>query len=144
MGAQHWNKHSIQLNKILMAKPTKPKPNFYACAFGPLKDIALEMGYNLVLHGSANRDMDLIAIAWVDSPQPETELVKAMDMYLRGVEFAPGHEEHGYMFSVLPGGRKSYVINLNRTGPWNNYTDEEWYLDISFTPHTIIEQHGRL
>jgi len=99
-----------------------------------LKAIAITMGYNLVLHGSVNRDMDLIAIAWKDNPEPEIDVIKAMDRYLRGVEYAPGHEEHGYKYSILPGGRKNYVIDLNRTGPWNNYTDEQWYLDISFTP----------
>jgi hypothetical protein len=38
------------------------------------------------------------------------------------------------MYSVLPGGRANYVINLNRGGRWNQYLDEQWYIDISFTP----------
>jgi hypothetical protein len=38
------------------------------------------------------------------------------------------------MYSVLPGGRHSFVINLNRGGRWNQYLDEQWYIDISFTP----------
>lgn len=115
-------------------KPIHPRPNFYACCFETLKVIAFSMGYNLVLHGSANRDMDLIAIAWKDNPGPEIDVVKAFDQYLRGMEYAPESEEHGYKFSVLPGGRKNYVIDLNRGGRWNNYTDDQWYLDISFTP----------
>ena len=30
-----------------------------------LCDVAREMGYALALHGSMNRDMDLIAVPWV-------------------------------------------------------------------------------
>lgn len=83
---------------------------------------------------SMNRDFDLVAIAWVDKPKPEIEVVKAFDSYLRGTCYTGGIEKVGYMFSVLPGGRKNYVINLNRGGRWNGYTDDQYYLDISFTP----------
>lgn len=117
-----------------MSKPVKPKPHFYAVCLQPLQDIAKEMGYNLVVHGSMNRDMDLIAIPWVSEPKPEVELIKAFDMHLRGTCYDDGCEERGYKFSVLPGGRRNYVIDLNRGGNWNNYTDEQWYLDISVTP----------
>ena len=115
-------------------KPIKAKPHFYAVCLQPLQEIAKSMGYNLLVHGSMNRDMDLIAVPWIDNPHPEKELIKAFDMYLRGVCYDDGCEERGYMYSVLPGGRKSYVINLNRGGNWNNYTDEQYYLDISITP----------
>ncbi len=43
-----------------MSKPIHVKPQFYTYAFLPLKEIALRYGYNLVIHGSMNRDMDLI------------------------------------------------------------------------------------
>jgi len=47
-----------------MTKPIHVKPSLYAHYFITLKAIALEFGYNLVLHGSLNRDLDLIAIPW--------------------------------------------------------------------------------
>lgn len=115
-------------------KPIKTKPVFYACCLQPLQQIAKEMGYNLIVHGSMNRDLDLVAIPWIDDPKPEVELIKAFDIYLRGVCYAEGSEERGYLFSVLPGGRRNYVINLNRGGRWNQYLDEQYYLDISITP----------
>lgn len=40
-------------------------------------------------------------------------------------------------YSILPGGRKSYIININRgnkNGEWVRYADEQYYLDISVTP----------
>lgn len=45
-------------------KSIKVKPSFYSYCFYNMKDIALKYGYNLVLHGSLNRDLDLIAIPW--------------------------------------------------------------------------------
>jgi len=115
-------------------KPIKAKPVFYACCYEPLKVIAKEMGYNLLINGSLNRDMDLVAIAWSDEPKPMKEVVVAFDKYLRGIHYAEESIESGYMYSVLPGGRHSFVINLNRGGMWNQYLDEQWYVDVCFTP----------
>lgn len=39
-----------------------------------------------------------------------------------------------YLFSILPGGRHSYVVNINRGGAYNGYEDAQYYLDISITP----------
>ena len=96
-----------------------------------IKDIAKDCGYNLVLHGSMNRDLDLIAIPWIDNPKPELELVHRIDCIINEI---PRNAEHNYQFSVLPGGRNSYVINICRGGEWNKYQDANFYLDISFTP----------
>lgn len=115
-------------------KPIKAKPVFYACCYEPLKDIAKEMGYNLLINGSLNRDMDLVAIPWVNEPKPMIDVVIAFDKYLRGTHYEETCAERGYMYSVLAGGRHSFVINLNRGGHWNQYLDEQWYVDISFTP----------
>jgi hypothetical protein len=117
-----------------MMKAIKAKPIFYALCYEPLKGIAKDMGYNLLINGSLNRDMDLVAIPWVDDPKPMLEVVQAFDLYLRGTYFNQLDAEKAYLYSVLGGGRHSYVINLNRGGKWNGYTDEQWYVDISFTP----------
>jgi hypothetical protein len=47
--------------------------------------------------------------------------------------------EKYYMYSRLPGGRSSYVINLNRGGQFNGYLDEQYYLDISITPFLRVD-----
>ncbi|MBK7088418.1 MAG: hypothetical protein IPO46_09635 [Chitinophagaceae bacterium] len=112
-------------------KSVKTKPHFYAALLNPMQEIAKEMGYNLIIHGSMSRDFDLIAVAWVDNPKKEIELVKELDRFLKGSYF---NNEQDYLFSVLPGGRKSYVINLVRAEKWNGYQDAQYYLDVSFTP----------
>lgn len=118
-------------------KPIKARPLFYACCFQPLQAIAREMGYNLLMHGSMDRDMDLVAVPWVNDPSQELDLIIAFDKYLKEVSFIKEQAENAYMHSILPGGRSSWVINLNRGGPFNNYTDAQYYLDISITPLVV-------
>ncbi len=115
-------------------KPIKPKPHFYAHCFNGLQAIARNLGYNLVLHGSMNRDLDLIAIPWSDNPQTHLSLLLAFCEYLGVPVLTNTDGAYDFMHSVLPGGRNSYVINLNRGGRFNGYVDEEYYLDISITP----------
>ena len=112
-------------------KPIHAKPSLYAFYFETLKIVAKEYGYNLVLHGSMNRDLDLVAIPWVDNPKDEFEMIKEFDKTINGIY--SNQKEH-YLFNVLPGGRNNYVININRGGKWNNYSDMQYYIDISVTP----------
>ena len=119
-------------------KPTHAKPSLYAYYFLQLKEIALEYGYNLVLHGSLNRDLDLIAIPWEDNAKDELEMINAFSAYMNGWELG---DKQMFNYSILPGGRKSYVININRGGYQNlghglgPYTeDPQYYIDISVTP----------
>jgi hypothetical protein len=111
-------------------KPIAVKPRLYAMYFHRLMEIAREMGYNLLISGSMNRDLDLVAVPWVDNPKPEMELIQAFDMYLRGALMdKPDH----YMHNVLAGGRSAYVINLNRFRD-SEGVDPQYYIDISITP----------
>ena len=114
-------------------KPLHVKPTFYSYCYESLKEIAKEYGYNLVLHGSMNRDLDLIAIPWVDEPKDEVDMLIAFQEYLCGFKTINATKDT-FCFSVLPGGRNSYVISMNRVGKWNNYIDEQYYVDISITP----------
>ena len=123
-----------------MDKPTKAKPSFYAHCYFNLKEIAKELGYNLLLHGSVDRDLDIVAVPWVDEPESHLQLLQAFNKYLNGIECqnVSGRDEDiinaSYLPSILPGGRSSYIINLNRGGKFNGYIDEQYYLDISITP----------
>lgn len=112
-------------------KPIAVKPRLYAMYFQNLMEIARDMGYNLLISGSMNRDLDLVAVPWVDVPKSEMELIQAFDTYLRGVSMdKPKH----YIQSMLSGGRSNYIINLNRSGE----VDPQYYLDISITPNLDI------
>jgi hypothetical protein len=114
-------------NKV---KPIAVRPRLYAMYFQALMEIAREMGYNLLINGSMNRDLDLVAVPWIDSPKPGMELIQAFDMYLSGKHMTTPEQ---YMYKVLPGGRNSYVINLNRFRDKDGI-DPQYYIDVSITP----------
>lgn len=127
-------------------KPIHAKPSLYAYYFIYLKEIAKKYGYNLVLHGSLNRDMDLIAIPW------EKEIGKHENMINEFVEYLGGElvlqnlrlDENkkvvGDMYDVTHHGRMWYIINLNRECKMINdvWTDAQYYLDISVIPSTPL------
>jgi len=114
------------------SKPVKTKPQYYAVILNPLQKIAKKHGYNLLVHGSMKRDLDLIAIPWSDNTSSHLTVLQHMSKYL-GADVYDNLEY--YQLRRLPGGRQSYIINLHRRGAKNNYkADAQYYLDISFTP----------
>lgn len=118
-----------------MSKPTHVKPSFYAHCYLELKEIALKYGYNLVLHGSLNRDMDLIAIPWSPELKSHEAMIHEFASYLDGYTMILGHKEgKPVCFNQMYHGRIGYVINLNRGEKLKTYDDPQWYLDISVTP----------
>lgn len=123
-----------------MSKPIHAKPGLYALLYEELKLISKDYGYCLLLHGSMNRDLDLVAVPWVDNLRDEQEMIKDFQRYLLGKTEV---DDKGRVpFTTLPGGRHSYVINLNRgnrNGDWVRFEDRQWYLDISVVqlPNTI-------
>lgn len=113
-------------------KPIHAKAGLYAMYYEYLKEIAKDYGYNLVPHGSFNRDLDLIAIPWIDNPRPEHEMILEFQEYLTGIK-TTDHKGNA-IYSILPGNRHCYVINLNRGnkhGEWVRFEDKQYYLDIS-------------
>lgn len=124
-------------------KPIKVKPTFYAYCFYSLKEIALDYGYNLVLHGSLDRDMDLIAIPWQDKVKNSDKMIESFAKYLDGVIQLQGTEQK--LYGKMPQGRKSYIIDLRRSTStkWKNWVDAEYYIDISVTPTPKI-WYGKL
>ncbi len=112
-------------------KPTHAKPSLYAYYFENLKVIARGYGYNLVLHGSLNRDLDMVAIPWQKDIGDHDLMIKEFCTVLGGRPMLQDDESR-YCF---PHGRMSYVINLNRgeyTHP--DFHDPQYYLDISVIP----------
>lgn len=118
-----------------MEKPIHAKPSYYAIMFEPLKQIALKYGYNLVLHGSLNRDMDLIAIPWVEN------VGVVIDMINEFCEYVGGEINEDCCLTTYHG-RKHYVIDIYRGGYMKGCgfarltykEDPETYIDISVMP----------
>lgn len=59
----------------------KPKPSYapvYAAMYRELAELFREHGYALAIHGSLQRDFDLIAVPWIESPSSPQDVVKAV------------------------------------------------------------------
>ncbi len=120
----------------IKVKSVKVKPAFYALCYYELKLIAQSCGYNLVLHGSLNRDMDLIAIPWTETVTSANSMIMLLNDYLGGDVMKMSHKQR----FCFPHGRMSYVINLNR-GEFTD-SDPQYYLDISVIPtHSGIDKN---
>ena len=115
-----------------MKKPIHVKPNFYASCIEGLKLISMEYGYNLLIHGSLTRDLDLLVVPWNREVKPHKEMIQRFSDYLGG-----WIDER---FSKPTFHGRVYVINLNRT-PFKNEAgqsvDPQYYLDIS-----VIESYN--
>lgn len=123
-------------------KPTHAKPSLYAYYFEHLKDVAKTYGYNLVLHGSLNRDLDLIAIPWEEEFYPHMPMIEKFAEIIGGQVLFETDEDRN-KFRVKHHGRICYVINLNRSikakfhgmvSIFEEHDDPQYYIDISVIP----------
>ena len=126
-------------------KPMHAKPSYYAIMFEPLKEIALKYGYNLVLHGSLNRDMDLIAIPWNEEVGNVSNMMNEFCDYVGGRMHQFNRRADGSFkeFTKKPHGRMAYVIDIYRGGYFDGdihfhhltyHEDPQTYIDISVVP----------
>lgn len=98
----------------------KPKANnapTYMCLYPGLAEIARANGYALAVHGSLARDMDLIAVPWIDSPSSPGVVIAA-------IESAYGIRRIGDL-TAAPHGRKVQTIGIQFG---------ECFIDLSFMP----------
>lgn len=117
-------------------KPTHVKPSLYAFFFEAVKDIGKKYGYNIVLHGSMNRDLDLIAIPWEQQVGEKTEMLSEICEFLGGFILNDATR-------VTHHGREQWVININRSLEHKfdgmavkviKHSDPQYYIDISILP----------
>lgn len=127
-------------------KPIHAKPSLYAYYFETIKEIGLNYGYNVVLHGSMNRDLDLIAIPWVEKIGDTEEMVDKIVELIGGVLVIQNRSVdnlEGTRYGDAPHNRRQYIININRDFKWKfhghksvleEYNDAQYYIDLSIIP----------
>ena len=123
-------------------KPIHAKPSLYAFYFEGIKEIGLKYGYNIVLHGSMNRDMDLIAIPWQEKIGDKLKMLDEIAEAIGG-HILNEDEENRSLFKKMHHGRECYVVNINRSikskysGMVTEFIecdDPQYYIDISIIP----------
>lgn len=105
-----------------------PNEHYYVMLVLPvLKEVARAHGYALTFHGSANRDLDLVAIPWVEEASAPEALLLALAESVNGIWHPTVTEK--------PHGRKGWVITWwhNCAPPTSGYP----YIDVSVMPRGV-------
>lgn len=106
----------------------------YAQLLPRIREAAKSLGYAIAIHGSMQRDFDLLAVPWVENARPAEELVEAIAKDVDG--FVIGQDKTGSWErgEVRPGtpqphGRKS----------WNICWGGRPFIDLSVMPRKTGE-----
>lgn len=107
--------------------------------FAAGRPVARELGYNLVAHGSMERDCDLVAIPWTDEAVDEDALVLALQAAFGEALGTECYRGQGW--SLRPHGRKSKTLILLNTGLVNEVEPGRGegfpFVDLSVMPRTV-------
>jgi hypothetical protein len=99
-----------------------------------LTKVARFYGYALGLHGSMERDLDLIAVPWTDGAAPAETLVEAIREAVDGfIRNDPPTEGNKYDYqtrspATKPHGRRAWSIY---------FSGRRFYIDLSVIPRIV-------
>lgn len=93
-----------------------------------IRAVAREHGYALAVHGSRRRDLDLLAVPWVDEVSGPDALVGALEAALDLVKIRGPKEK--------PHGRRGYILCGRRWREDLEGLPEHQPIDLSVVPPT--------
>jgi hypothetical protein len=105
----------------------------YIAILGILHDVAKANGYALGIHGTLGRDLDLIAVPWVEEAESHDKLVRDMARAIDGKIYSiitikkDGQNVESPNPVYMPHGRVAWVINMGGGA----------YIDVSVTSRTV-------
>ena len=110
---------------------TNGVPALFAALYPMLRAKARTMGYGLAIHGSLVRDMDLIAVPWVDEPETPDALAQALQDTIGGW-ISPSGQMYNWRTegTPKPQGRVAYVLRFGG--------EAILHIDLSVTPRIEI------
>lgn len=76
-------------------------PAMYVHRVHEVQTVANSCGYAIAIHGSMQRDLDVVAVPWVDEALPQEELIRRLCEWF-GLEKAKSEEK--------PHGRTAYTL----------------------------------
>jgi hypothetical protein len=104
----------------------------YSFIYAHLIPIAREHGYALSLHGSMQRDLDLIAVPWIDEASKPYDLVIAIKTAINGYI----HDEWDFEKCALERdfSRRNPTIKPHGRLTWAIQLGAGYYIDLSVMP----------
>ncbi len=100
----------------------------YAVLYAELRILCKGHGYALTIHGSLKRDLDLVAVPWIEKCSEPEILANAIQEYIGCAYSHPDSED-----AVIPHGRKRFVFHLDEH-PQNGMYGKGPYIDLSVMP----------
>ena len=95
----------------------------------PMRTVARACGYAIAVHGSLQRDIDLIAVPWTAAAYEPEEFVKALRGAVAGVT---GRAHVSAEWTPKPHGRQALTI----------ITSGDAYIDLSIMPRVRPPEDG--
>jgi hypothetical protein len=116
------------MKKLLDPSPARAAA--YAALYPMLVQVARRHGYALAIHGTLQRDFDLIAVPWIENASDGLSLIRAIKKATRTVTHHEDFEKHAKDCSPTqkPHGRIGYSLHVTNHGMYGGY------LDISVMP----------
>lgn len=95
------------------------------------RNAAKQHGYALAVHGTLGRDVDLLAVPWIEGASGPYRLARAIAEAI-GTGMHPDHIRRHIRDSVAvkPHGRLAWEFRSRFTEP----KDHAWYIDLSVMP----------
>jgi len=85
----------------------------YIMLYPTLCEIARENGYALAIHGTVTRDMDLVAIPWIDNPCTPIKLMELISAHVQAnMDIVDGTGEKLSEPTKKPHGRLAWAIPI--------------------------------
>ena len=82
-------------------KPANAAP-VYAALYAEFAELCREHGYALAIHGSLARDLDVVAVPWVQSPSEPQQVIDAITKKFAIEQIGEiGKKEHGRIAYTL-------------------------------------------
>lgn len=106
-------------------EPIPARAAAYCAIYPMLTQIAKDHGYALCVHGSLHRDLDLVAVPWVEHASEAMDLIKAIKESVSAVFH---HEEFDHLEpdgkpTKKPHRRIAYSLHLTNHGMYGGYLD---------------------
>lgn len=106
--------------------PVKARAAAYVALYPMLLQIAQDHGYALTVHGSLHRDLDLVAIPWIEEASEPIDLIKAFKEAIKAVTIHEEQDEKWYpdcQPKEKPHGRIAYSLHVTNSGMYGGYLD---------------------
>lgn len=103
----------LNLNHIKTKAQLK---KYYLSLLPDIRRIAREHGYAVGLHGSVQRDLDLIIVPWIKKPKKPESLVIAIEEHLKLTPHKRSWWKEDCLRAGKPLGRKTYSIHIGWWG----------------------------